>query len=146
MDGSRNILLDGAHNPHAGHAVARAIETLSGRDGRPVVMIVGMLGRKDARGFFDALKDQAPRVFTTAFESANATPPALLAQAARGAGLRADVVDGVTAGLEGAQRLRHGQIALIGVPRNAGALVAKVGDAESRLGGDFAFESEVPLL
>jgi dihydrofolate synthase/folylpolyglutamate synthase len=95
-----DLWLDGAHNPHAGHAVARAIETLKAKDGRPVVMIVGMLGRKDARGFFAALRDQAPRVFTTAFDSANATPPDLLTEAAGAAGLRADVVDGVTAGLE----------------------------------------------
>ena len=94
-----DLWLDGAHNPHAGHAVARAIESLKAKDGRPVTMIVGMLGRKDATGFFAALKYENPRILTTAFESANATPPELLADAARAAGLQADVAEGVTAAL-----------------------------------------------
>ena len=65
------------------------------RDGRPVVLISGMLGRKDARGFFDAFEALRPRVFTTSFESPSATPPEDLAAAARAAGLEAEVADGV---------------------------------------------------
>jgi dihydrofolate synthase/folylpolyglutamate synthase len=94
-----DLWLDGAHNPHAGAALADAVARLSARDGRPVVLIVGMLGRKDASGFFAHFASQATRVFTTGFESPNATPPEDLAAAARGAGLRAEAVDGVEAGL-----------------------------------------------
>jgi len=65
-----------------------------------VTLIVGMLGRKDASGFFAHFAALAPRVFTTGFESPNATPPEDLAAAARGAGLTADAMDGVTAALE----------------------------------------------
>ena len=64
-----------------------------------MVLIVGMLGRKDASGFFPHFKALAPRVFTTAFDSPNATPPEDLAAAARGAGLQAEAVDGVEAAL-----------------------------------------------
>ena len=95
-----DLWLDGAHNPHAGAALADACAQLSARDGRPVTLIVGMLGRKDASGFFAHFAALAPRVFTTGFESPNATPPEDLAAAARGAGLTADAMDGVTAALE----------------------------------------------
>jgi dihydrofolate synthase / folylpolyglutamate synthase len=95
-----DLWLDGAHNPHAGAALAQAVERLAARDRRPVVLIVGMLGRKDASGFFPHFKLLAPRVFTTAFESPNATPPEDLAAAALGAGLRAEAVDGVEAALD----------------------------------------------
>src|SRR6185312_14630140 len=68
----------------------------------PVVLIVGMLGRKDASGFFPHFKALAPRVFTTAFESPNATPPEDLAAAARAAGLAAEPMNGVGAALDAA--------------------------------------------
>jgi dihydrofolate synthase/folylpolyglutamate synthase len=95
-----DLWLDGAHNPHAGAALADAARRLSARDGRPVVLIVGMLGRKDASGFFAHFKALGPRVFTTAFESPNATPPEDLAAAARAAGLAADAMNGVEAALD----------------------------------------------
>jgi dihydrofolate synthase/folylpolyglutamate synthase len=94
-----DLWLDGAHNPHAGAALAEAAGRLTARDGRPVALIVGMLGRKDASGFFSHFAPLAPRVFTTAFESPNATPPDDLAAAARGAGLQAESADGVEAAL-----------------------------------------------
>jgi dihydrofolate synthase/folylpolyglutamate synthase len=94
-----DLWLDGAHNPHAGEALAGAAARLSSRDGRPVTLIVGMLGRKDATGFFAHFAGLAPRVFTTGFSSPNATPPQVLAEAARGAGLTATVADGAQDGL-----------------------------------------------
>jgi dihydrofolate synthase/folylpolyglutamate synthase len=95
-----DLWLDGAHNPHAGAALADAVTRLAARDGRPVALIVGMLGRKDASGFFPHFAGLARRVFTTAFDSPNATPPEELAVAAQAAGLNAEAVDGVRAGLE----------------------------------------------
>jgi dihydrofolate synthase/folylpolyglutamate synthase len=95
-----DLWLDGAHNPHAGAALAESLTRLPVRDGRPVVLIVGMLGRKDASGFFAHFKALGPRVFTTAFESPNATPPEDLAAAARAAGLGADAMNGVEAALD----------------------------------------------
>jgi dihydrofolate synthase / folylpolyglutamate synthase len=95
-----DLWLDGAHNPHAGEALARTCERLVAKDGRPLVMIVGMLGRKDAAGFFAHFTSLRPRIFTTAFHSPNATPPDELAGAARSAGLEAEAVDGVQTALE----------------------------------------------
>ena len=95
MAGDADLWIDGAHNPHAGHALAEACARLSARDGRPVTLIVGMLGRKDASGFFAAFTASSPRVFTTAFHSPSATPAEALAEAARSQGLEARAADGV---------------------------------------------------
>ncbi len=85
-----DLWLDGGHNPHAGRALAAACQRLTLADGRPIVLIVGMLGRKDAHGFFEPFAALRPRVFTTPFQSANATPADVLAGAARAAGLNAE--------------------------------------------------------
>ena len=94
-----DLWLDGAHNPHAGAALADAATRLSARDGRPVVLIVGMLGRKDASAFFPHFATLGPRVFTTGFDSPNATPAEDLSAAATKAGLQAEAVAGVEAAL-----------------------------------------------
>jgi dihydrofolate synthase / folylpolyglutamate synthase len=69
--------------------LAAACRRLMDRDGRPLTMIVGMLGRKDARGFFEPFAPLSARVFTTPFQSAGATSADTLADAARSAGLDA---------------------------------------------------------
>ncbi len=97
-----DLWLDGAHNPHGAAALAEACAALSARDGRPVALVVGMLGRKDARGYFAALRELNPRVFVTGFSSPTATPPEVLAQAARASGLEAEIVDGAAAGIRAA--------------------------------------------
>ncbi|HWA62583.1 MAG TPA: folylpolyglutamate synthase/dihydrofolate synthase family protein [Caulobacteraceae bacterium] len=94
-----DLWLDGAHNPHAGRALADAVAKLMARDGRPLAMIVGMLGRKDATGFFQAFQGAPVTVFVTGFSSPNATPPELLLEAAQAAGLDAAIADGVEDGL-----------------------------------------------
>ncbi len=97
-----DLWLDGAHNPHAAHALAAAAKRLAARDGRPLAMIVGMLGRKDAHGFFRALAPSGARVIATDFSSPNATPAADLVAAATAAGLSATTADGVSAALSAA--------------------------------------------
>jgi dihydrofolate synthase/folylpolyglutamate synthase len=48
---SAEIWLDGGHNPDGGRALAAAMGDLEERSAAPVVLIVGMLGTKDADGF-----------------------------------------------------------------------------------------------
>ena len=101
--GGADLWLDGAHNPHAAHALAAAAERLTARDGRRLAMIVGMLGRKDAFGFFRALAPCGARVIATGFSSPNATPAADLMAAATAAGRpAATTADGVSAALSAA--------------------------------------------
>jgi dihydrofolate synthase/folylpolyglutamate synthase len=110
MAAGTDLWIDGAHNPHAGRALADACARLAGRDGRPLALIVGMLGRKDASGFFAAFSDLAPRVFATGFNSPSATPADTLVAAARSQGLEAEAADGVEDALRralGASRPPH---------------------------------------
>jgi dihydrofolate synthase/folylpolyglutamate synthase len=104
MAAETDVWIDGAHNPHAGRALADTCARLTARDGRPLALIVGMLGRKDASGFFAAFAGQAPRVFATEFNSPSATPAATLAEAARSQGLEAEIADGVEDALARALR------------------------------------------
>jgi dihydrofolate synthase/folylpolyglutamate synthase len=83
------VWLDGGHNPHAGRALAESLPKLLARDARPLTLIVGMLDRKDAEGFFAAFLELAPRVITTGFHSPNATSPEVLARKSGDAGLPA---------------------------------------------------------
>ncbi len=84
-----DLWLDGGHNPHAARALAANARTLSGRDGRPLVLIVGLVARKDAEGVFEAFSGLGAAVFTTGFASPLAADPERLAVAACGQGLEA---------------------------------------------------------
>jgi len=97
------LWLDGGHNPHAARALAEALAAMGRRDGRPLVLVTGMLGNKDAAGFFAAFAPLASKVFTVPVDSEVAADPAGLAAVAAGAGLEAeacvDVQQGLTAAL-----------------------------------------------
>jgi dihydrofolate synthase/folylpolyglutamate synthase len=99
-----DLWLDGGHNPHAARAVALEVERLA-RDGRPVTLVAGLLNNKDARGFLAPLAPLGPRVIATGFEAEAATPPAVLAAAARSAGIgRVEEAGGVRDALTRALR------------------------------------------
>jgi len=88
-----DLWLDGGHNPHAGAAVARALGDLAARDGRPVALVSGLLGNKDATGFFRPFAPLKAEVYTVTFEGHAAAPAAQTAAAAELAGLRAHACD-----------------------------------------------------
>jgi dihydrofolate synthase/folylpolyglutamate synthase len=84
-----DLWLDGGHNPHAGLALARAVEDLAARDGRSVTLIAGMLANKDIDGFFAPFAHLKPRVIGISFEG-NAATAERIVQAAKAAGLKAE--------------------------------------------------------
>uniref|UniRef100_UPI0038620EB4 bifunctional folylpolyglutamate synthase/dihydrofolate synthase n=1 Tax=Phenylobacterium sp. TaxID=1871053 RepID=UPI0038620EB4 len=94
-----DLWLDGGHNPHAGRALAEAAGRLVARDPRPLVLVTAMFARKDALGFFQPFADLNAKVFTTTFDSGNAADAHDLATAAQAAGLEAEIVSDVEAGL-----------------------------------------------
>jgi dihydrofolate synthase/folylpolyglutamate synthase len=59
-----DLWLDGGHNPHAARALAAAVARLAARDGRPTVLIAGLLANKDAQGWFKAWREVRPEVLT----------------------------------------------------------------------------------
>src|SRR6185437_7326789 len=72
------------------------------RDPRPLALVVGMFARKDAKGFFLPFAEMRPKVFVTTFDSPNAAAPEELAEAARAAGLTAEIQPDVAAGVRAA--------------------------------------------
>ena len=84
-----DLWLDGTHNPHGARALARALGDLVARDGRPLTLVVGILGNKDAAGMFEALAALDPRVFTVPSPSDAGASPQDLANAARAVGFDA---------------------------------------------------------
>lgn len=107
------LWLDGGHNPHAARALAATLASRQASAPRPTALIVGMLGKKDAGGFFEALKASDATVFTVGFEGAAADPDALAA-VARGHGLAATVSGTVERALEHALRLGAGRVVICG--------------------------------
>lgn len=107
------LWLDGGHNPHAARALAMALAQRQAKAPRPTALIVGMLGNKDAGGFFEALRESGATVFTVGFEGAAAEPEALAA-VARGHGLGATVAGTVEAALTQALRLGAGRVIICG--------------------------------
>ncbi|WP_420470241.1 bifunctional folylpolyglutamate synthase/dihydrofolate synthase [Brevundimonas sp. FT23042] len=107
------IWLDGGHNPHAARALASTLASRQAAAPRPTALIVGMLGNKDAGGFFEALRASGATVFTVGFEGAAAEPDALAA-VARGHGLAATPSGTVEQALSQALRLGAGRVVICG--------------------------------
>lgn len=107
------LWLDGGHNPHAARALAATLASRQASAPRPTALIVGMLGNKDAGGFFDALWGSDATVFTVRFDGAAAEPEPLAA-VARGHGLAATPSNTVEQALNQALRLGAGRIVICG--------------------------------
>jgi len=107
------LWLDGGHNPHAARALALTLAQRQAKAPRPTALIVGMLGNKDAGGFFEALRESDATVFTVGFEGAAAEPEALAA-VARGHGLGATAARTVDEALAQALRLGAGRVVICG--------------------------------
>jgi dihydrofolate synthase/folylpolyglutamate synthase len=97
-----DLWLDGTHNPHGARALSQALQAMAARDGRPVALVMGILGNKDAAGMFEALKSLNPTVFTVPSPSEAGATPEALAAAARSVGLPAQPHDSIMSGLEAA--------------------------------------------
>ena len=95
-----DLWLDGGHNPHAARALAQTISELTARDGRPAVLILGLLANKDADGVLSAFEGLDIEVLAIPFAAEAASPPERLVAAARKLGIRAQACEGVEAALD----------------------------------------------
>lgn len=88
------VWLDGGHNPHAAHAIARAMADFEERAPKPLYLICGMLKTKDASGYFAPFAGLARHVTTISIPGEGASRGAgELYDAARAAGLDATPAD-----------------------------------------------------
>ena len=82
-----SLWLDGGHNPHAARALAHHMAEMGRHDSRPLVVIMGLLANKDARGVvtpFEALNCRM--IFTDFDASAAATAMGVRGETARDVG------------------------------------------------------------
>jgi dihydrofolate synthase / folylpolyglutamate synthase len=109
------LWLDGGHNPAAGEALARTMADLEERSPRPLVLIVGMMGQKDAVGFLQPFAGLARYVITVPVPGAHQPPhlPDALAAAARDAGLDATAAGDIVAALAIAQSVDDGPLRIL---------------------------------
>ncbi len=96
------LWLDGGHNPAAGAALAQTLADLEERSPKPLHIIVGMMGLKDAAGFLAPFRGLARHVVTVPIPGAHEAPhaPETLAETAREVGLNAESAGDVIAALK----------------------------------------------
>ena len=102
------IWLDGGHNPDGGRVVAAALGDLEERVSRPLVVIAGMMGNKDAGGFLANFAGLTRHIIAVKIpDQDNAMPPDVLADAARNLGMRVDTSSSVKSALESLSKLSY---------------------------------------
>jgi len=96
------LWLDGGHNPAAGRALAQTLADLEERSPKPLHLIVGMMGLKDAAGFLAPFRGLASHVVTVPIPGAHEAPhaPETLAETAREVGLKAESATDIEAALK----------------------------------------------
>jgi dihydrofolate synthase / folylpolyglutamate synthase len=95
------LWLDGGHNPAGAQAVAQTVADLEERAPKPLYLVVGMMGQKDAPGFFDPFRGLATHVITVPIPGAHEAThtPDVLAKIATERGLLASVSKDVPSAL-----------------------------------------------
>src|SRR6185437_15645503 len=102
------IWLDGGHNAEGGRVAAAALGDLEERVSRPLVVIAGMMGNKDAGAFLANFTGLTRHIFTVEIPGQdNAMPQDRLADAARALGLRVEISGSVEAALRGIANLAY---------------------------------------
>jgi len=109
------LWLDGGHNPAAGVVLARTLADLEDRSPRPLALVVGMMGQKDAAGFLQPFVGLARQVVTVPIPGAHQAPhmPDALADVARGLGHNAVAAEGVEQALAVAARTTEGPLRIL---------------------------------
>jgi dihydrofolate synthase / folylpolyglutamate synthase len=91
------LWLDGGHNPAAGDMLADTLATFEEKSPKPVYLVVGMMGQKDALGFLAPFRGLVRGVYTVPIPGAHEAPHSQenLAEVAQSAGLQAIDRDGI---------------------------------------------------
>jgi len=105
------LWLDGGHNPAAGEMLADTLATLDEKSPKPVYLIVGMMGQKDALGFLAPFRGLVRAIYTVPIPGAYEVPHSQenLAEIARAAGMQAADRENVIDALETIAALPQGE-------------------------------------
>ena len=95
------LWLDGGHNPAAGQFIAQSLADLEERAPKPLYLVVGMMGLKDAAGFLGSFRGLARHVVAVPIPGAHEAPftPDALAEVAQSVSINADAAPSVEAAL-----------------------------------------------
>ena len=107
------LWLDGGHNPAGAAAIANTLAALEERAPKPLVLIMGLMGQKDARGVLSHFRGLAKSIVAVPIPGAHERPftPDALAALARDLGIAAEAAADVPSALaraeaaEGAKRI-----------------------------------------
>jgi dihydrofolate synthase/folylpolyglutamate synthase len=106
--GGSEVWLDGGHNADGGRVVAAALGDLEERVSRPLVVIAGMMGNKDAAGFLANFAGLTRHIVAVQIpDRDNAMSPDTLADAARQLGMRVETAANLEAALRSLTRLAY---------------------------------------
>ena len=110
-DGSE-LWLDGGHNPAGGAALAQSLADLEERAPKPLYLVCGMMGHKDAEGFLHPFAGLARRIVTVPMPKAHQETQAAdtLAAIARGLGIASEAAASVPAALDRIRTLAEGPV------------------------------------
>ena len=106
LEEGSELWLDGAHNEDGARAIAQTLAELDERLPKPVGLIIGMMGHKNASAFLGHFRGLVRRVVTVPVPELSYTThdPAALAKIAAAAGLTADAAPDVPAAIHRLQR------------------------------------------
>ena len=109
------LWLDGGHNPHCGQAIAQTLADLEDRAPKPLYLVVGMMGQKDAAGFLTPFRGLAKRVVTVPIPGAHEAPhePDNLAHVALKLGFAVETATGVPAALDKIRAAETGAVRVL---------------------------------
>lgn len=104
------LWLDGGHNPAAGQFIAQSLADLEERAPKPLYLVVGMMGLKDAAGFLGSFRGLARHVVAVPIPGAHEAPftPEALAEVAHSVAIDADAAPSVEAALRRVDALQPG--------------------------------------
>ncbi len=104
------LWLDGGHNPAGGEAMAQTLADLEDKSPKPLTLVVGMMGQKDAANFLKPFLGLASSLIAVPIPGAHEKPfdPADLATLATLLGFRAETATDVPEALERIAKRRTG--------------------------------------
>jgi dihydrofolate synthase / folylpolyglutamate synthase len=110
LSADAEVWLDGGHNPAGGEALAQTMADLEERVPKPLLMIVGMMGQKDAAGFLAPFLGQSVQLLAVPIPGAHEAPFSAdaLAKLARDLGFKADAAADLGSALHRADRAMPG--------------------------------------
>ena len=109
------LWLDGGHNPAGGQAIAQTLADMEDRSPKPVGLVLGMMGNKDATGFLQHFAGLVRRIVTVPVSGGpDAThEPTALAAIANGAGFTAEAGSDVEDAIRRLQTAQGGPLRIL---------------------------------